>query len=174
MVEVHLLGSPGRRPFAGHFRGRMTVGGVSLAWAGRLAFSLSPPEAWIAADAARAALAAWPGGDNRVDAIQQAWLCLHRMEARWIERQDISVLFAAEDAEGFALSACGLQMIHERVEGSFRPMLSQDHPLLSEAGLSDSPSLFLPTSPGPWVGQAVGSALPTGDADRLCGIRSSL
>jgi hypothetical protein len=152
----------------------MTVGRVSLAWSGRLAFSLSPAETWAAADAARAAMAVWPGGDNRVDAIQQAWLCLHRMDTRWTERQDISVLFAAEDGEGFALSACGLQMIHERVEGSFRPMLSQDHPLLSESGLSDSPSLFLPTSPGPWIGQAVGSAMPTGDADRLCGIRSSL
>lgn len=174
MLEVSLLASPGRRPFAGHFRGKMTVGGISLAWAGRIGYSLPPPEAWAAAQAARTAMAAWPGGDSRVDAIQQAWLCLHRMEARWVERRDLSVLLAAESEEGLALSACGLQMIHERVDSGFRPMLSQEHPLLSEPGLSDSPSLFLPTSPGPWVGQAQDSAMPGGDPDRACGHRSSL
>lgn len=169
MVETYLLGSTGRRPFAGHFRGRATLAGIQIAWAGRIGSGLSSIEAWESAEAVREALANWPGGHHRTDALEQVWLCLHRMERRWLERNDISVLFAAEDKEGPVLSACGLSMIHTRVGNSLKPLLPEDHALFSEPGLPEAPPIYYPTAPGPWIGQVHGSVLPSGEVDRLLG-----
>ena len=168
-VEAYLLGSTGRRPFAGHFRGRAALDRVRIAWAGRVGSGKSPVEAWQAAEAVRDALDAWPGGRNRTDGLEQIWLCLHRMDHQIL--LDLSVLFAVEDSEGTALSAAGLGMVHTRSPNGLRPMLSAEHPLLSEPGLPDAPAFYFPTLPGPWYGQVHGSTLPTGDLDRLVGKR---
>lgn len=168
-VEAYLLGSTGRRPFAGHFRGRAALDQVRIAWAGRVGSGGSPVEAWNMAEAVRDALATWPGGRDRTDGLEQIWLCLHRMERTILS--DLAVLFAVEDAEGGALSACGLSMVYTRGATGLRPLLSQDHPLLSEPGLPDAPAFYFPAAPGPWYGQVHGTALPTGDLDRLVGRR---
>jgi hypothetical protein len=167
MMNAYLLGSVGRRPFAGHFRGKAQSGAVRMVWAGRVGSGQPPEQAWAAAEAVRGALEGWPGGHNRTDALQQAWLCLHRMEGQNL--QDLSVLFLAVDAEGTVLSGCGLGMVYERVGTGIRAALAADHALLSEPGLPEAPALWFPTGAGPWYGLVHGSPPPGNDFERQVG-----
>lgn len=63
-----MVGSAGRTPFVGHFRGARVFGGVRLAWAGRVAATGTVEEGWAAAEQARDALSALIGAGD-VDTV---------------------------------------------------------------------------------------------------------
>jgi hypothetical protein len=170
MQAALLFGSPGYRPFAGHFRGHSTVAGVSLAWAGRLGGGLDAPAAWEAAEAARAAMAEWPGGDHPMDGLSQAWLCLHRMDGRWHKNRDLSLLLVCSMDDQTMLSACGLSQIFNWTGNGLRPFLPPTHALLTLPGLPDAPAVF-PSTAGTFYGQIHNVPLIGGDLDLACGVR---
>lgn len=161
-MRALLVGSPGRSPFAGHFRGRLERGGASLAWAGRVKGSAAPEEAWAAAEAARDVMAA-VSGEDRFGLIDGAWAAL-----RTLERADLTVLLVARDPEGLSVAACGLADL--RVGGE--PVAEAGHPLFDEPGVRERPGYFHPTVSGEeWVGLPVGLKWPSGSVAVTCGAR---
>ncbi len=162
-MRALLQGSPGRSPFAGHFRGRVAEGGAELAWAGRVKGSAAPEEAWAAAEAAREAMTTVRGSD-RFALIDSAWAAL-----RNLNRPDISLLLVASDAEGLSLAASGLGDL--RLDGE--PVAEPDHPLFDEPGVRERPGYFHPPRVGnDWVGVPVGVKFAPGDVDLTCGARN--
>lgn len=163
-MRALLVGSRGRSPFAGHFRGRVTGGSASLAWAGRLKGSAAPETAWSAAERARDVLSGLMGAD-RFALIDQAWAAL-----RSLEGGDLSVLLVAKDEEGLSLAACGLADV--RVGG--QSVAPAGHPLFDEPGVRERPGYFHPELAGEdWVGLPVGMTWPQGDIAELCGARKA-
>lgn len=161
-MRALLVGSPGRSPFAGHFRGRTEQGGAVLAWAGRVNGGAAPEEAWAAAEAARDVMATLAGAD-RFALIDGAWGAL-----RTLERSDLAVLLVARDAEGLSVAACGLGDL--RVGGE--PVAEPGHPVFDEPGVRERPGYFHPTVSGEeWVGLPVGLKWPGGSVAVMCGAR---
>ena len=171
-MRALLVGSPGRAPFTGHFRGRWAHGGAELAWSGRIRGSGSPEEGWAAAEAAReaflavcAALGAGAAGGDRFAAIQTAWTAL-----RSLESSDLSVLLVAADGEGVAAAACGL----EELRGDGRVLAPPGHPLYDEPGIREKPGYFHPEGQVvDWVGVPLGCRWTGDPVERLCGARTS-
>ncbi|MSQ02922.1 MAG: hypothetical protein EXR71_13690 [Myxococcales bacterium] len=165
-MRALLVGTPGRTPFAGHFRGRATAGGGTIAWAGRVRGAHAPGEAWEAAEAARDALA---GLSSTVDAdrfalVDAAWAALRQLGAA-----DLSALLVAGDAEGVVVAACGLGEV--RADGAVA--VPAGHPLYDEPGVRDRPGYFHPEGPvTDWIGVPVGLAWRTEALTTMCGVRS--
>jgi len=168
-----LAGTPGRMPFNGHFRGVRAFGAARLAWAGRIGASASPVEGWAAAEAARDALAAITGLD-RFELLRAAWDALGGIEARWLDRRDLSLLLVASDSDGVAIAGCGLAIVAVPGEGGLTPILPPGHPMLGEPGLPKKLPGFAPeTASDRFVGvpTGVGMALDA-DIDARCGVHA--
>lgn len=159
-MRALLVGTPGRAPFVGHFRGRATCGAVDLRWAGRVRSGSTPDEGWIAAEAARDALVGVSGGD-RFAIVDAAWTAL-----RNIEHADLSVLFVASDADGIVVAGCGL--VEVRADGLC--VAPAGHPLYDEPGIRDRPGYFHPEVKGEvWVAVPLGGQWPAGAVEPACG-----
>ena len=134
-MRVMLVGSPGRTPFTGHFRGRVAVASMNLFWAGRIRPSADPAEAWEAAEQASLSLSGLGTSNDRFALIESAWSTLREMD-----RGDLSVLLVAQDADGTSVSASGLaQLKADGVE-----VVSAGHPLLGEPGIPERTGFFQP------------------------------
>lgn len=160
-MQVVMPGSPGRTPFAGCVRGVRQEGGLTLGWAGRIAASAGPVEAWEAAEALRDTLAVIAPGPR------DAWLrgvfqALPLLPPRWIDRGDLSLLLVARDADGVRLTGVGLADVLVLVQGAFVPALPRTSPLRGEPGpLPDAPVLEAPLRDGAvWLGLAPGMPVP--------------
>ena len=165
-MAVYLFGTPGPRPFAGHFRSR--PGG--LGWAGRLWALATPEWAWAASEAARGALAGLEGdGEGPEERLRRAWRALYGMEARWMRDRDLCVLFAVPAPGGTLLSGCGLQQVFALEGEALAPLLPEDGPFL-RPGLPDLPAVALVPQNGDFYALGAGSALPRGRLARACGI----
>lgn len=169
-MRVGMPGTPGRAPFAGHVRGVRRAGGVTLAWAGRLAAAVGPETGWEAAEALRTALAAVVPG------ARDAWLratftALRGLDARWLGREDLSLLLVAADADGARLTGVGLAEVRVRTATGWTSALPRTSPALTEPGpLPDAPAIEAPLRGGDtWIGLPPGIAFPTGDWARACG-----
>ncbi len=159
-MRALLVGTPGRAPFVGHFRGRATCGAVELRWAGRVRSGSSPDEGWVAAEAVRDALVGVSGAD-RFAIVDAAWASL-----RSIEHGDLSVLFVASDPEGVVVAGCGLKEVRADGVG----VAPADHPIYDEPGIRDRPGYFHPEVRGEvWVGVPVGGQWPAGAVGPACG-----
>lgn len=166
-MRALLVGTPGRTPFAGHFRGRAAAGGATLTWAGRVRGAHAPSEAWEAAEAARDALAGLPTAPDvdRFALVDAAWEALRGLGAA-----DLSVLLVASDADGVVVAACGLGEV--RADG--KVAVPAGHPLCDEPGVRDRPGYFHPEGPvTDWVGVPVGLAWRAETLTTLCGLRSA-
>ncbi len=185
-MSVYLFGTPGPRPFAGHFRSpaagadraRGALPGDRLSWAGRLWPLATTELAWTAALAARAALESLlpegtaPEGTPE-EVLTQAWLCLYGMEARWHRDRDLCVLFALPVEGGTLLSGCGIQQVFAAEQGQLRPILSDGHPLISPPGLPEGPVVAQVPQVGDFYALGDRSAMPRGRLSRACGIPPS-
>lgn len=164
-MRALLVGTPGRAPFAGHFRGRVARGPVSLCWAGRVKASHPPEAAWDAAEAARDALAPLadaPAAD-RFALVDAAWAALRTLGA-----PDLSVLLVAADEEGVVVAGSGLV----EVRGDGKRVAAPGHPLYDEPGVRDRPGYFHPPEPAAdWVGVPVGARWANTPIELLCGAR---
>lgn len=161
-VRALLVGTPGRTPFAGHFRGRVHRPGASLHWAGRVRGSHDPEAAWAAAEAARDVLDELDGAD-RFALIDAAWAALRTLGA-----DDLSILLVASDDGGTAVAACGL--VEVRADGA--PVAPPGHPLYDEPGVRERPGYFHPEAAGTdWVGVPVGARWAAGPVSSVCGAR---
>ncbi len=167
-------GTPGRWPFAGHVRGRWEAGPVRIAWAGRVAHSALPDEAWEAATALRDALAGVTG-DGRFDVISRAWEAVAKLPERWKDREDLCLLFAASDPAGVMLSATGVTGVFiEGATGWVAAALSGS-PLFTEPGV---PTRALvpqpPLRPGfRFLGLPKDMAMPKpAEVPMACGVRT--
>ena len=181
-MPVYLFGTPGPRPFAGHFRspaagaeragGKMqrALPGDRLSWAGRLWPLATTELAWTAARAARAALEALAPGRTPEEVLTQAWLCLYGMEARWHRDRDLCVLFALPVEGGTLLSGCGLQQVFAAEQGQLCPILPDGHPLISPPGLPEGPVVAQVPQVGDFYALGDRSAMPRGRLSRACGI----
>lgn len=173
-VEVWMPGNPGRWPFAGHVRGRWAEGGVRLAWAGRIAWSALPDEAYEAADALRDAMAT-VRGDSRFTVIAAAWAAVAALPERWRAREDLSVLFAAADADGIVLSSAGLTGVWVEGESGWVAAALSGSPLFTEPGVPGrAPTPQPPLRAGArFVGLPRDIALPRpADIALACGVRA--
>lgn len=165
-MRVMLVGSPGRTPFTGHFRGRWAAGPITLAWAGRIRPSAAPAEAWEAAEQASLVVssAVAAAGADRFAVIESAWKALRTMD-----RGDLSVLFVAQDSDGTSVSASGLAEL--KADGI--DVVPAGHPLLGEPGIPERTGFFQPDRPATdWVGVPVGARWPTTDVLLACGWRN--
>lgn len=161
-MRALLVGSAGRAPFAGHFRGRMHSEAASLFWAGRVKGSHGAEAAWAAAEAARDAMVELAGAD-RFALVDAAWAALRALNA-----PDLSVLLVAHDDQGLVVAACGLV----EVRGDGRRVAAADHPLYDEPGVRERPGYFHPPEPAQdWVGVPVGARWSDTPVDVLCGAR---
>lgn len=162
-MRALLVGTPGRAPFTGHFRGRVNSGGSTLVWAGRLRWGSTPEEGWAAAEVARDALAGVSGAD-RFALVDAAWAAL-----RAVEHEDLSLILVANDAEGVVVAGSGLAEV--RVDG--KPLAEAGHPLYDEPGIRERPGYFHPDAGGvDWVGVPVGGKWPKEPVLAACGARS--
>lgn len=172
-VEVWMPGSPGRWPFAGHVRGRWAGSGVRVAWAGRIAWSALPEEAYEAADALRDALATVQA-ETRFDAVARIWAAIAELPERWRTREDLSILIAAADAEGIALSAAGLTGVWVQNDSGWVTAALSGSPLFTEPGVpARAPTPQPPLRSGVrFVGLPRDIALPRpADIALACGVR---
>ena len=134
-------GSPGRWPYAGHVRGqwRRNDGTLALAWAGRIAASCGPEEAWQAAEALRASLAAGiasiGAAANAATALDLMWLPLATLPPPLVAREDLTLLIAPDGADGVRLIGCGLASVSVEGAGGFVGAVLVGSPLLGEPGL---------------------------------------
>lgn len=179
VLTVLMPGSPGRWPYTGHVRGRWrrSDGSLSLAWAGRIAATCGPDEAWQGAEALRTALAAGlagiGAGTGLVSALEAVWRPLAALPAPLVAREDLSLLIAGEGPEGVRLVGCGLASVWVEGAGGFVGAVLVGSPLLGEPGL---PSGAPPPEPPQRAGRLF-VALPPGltlpDRARLdaaCGV----
>lgn len=161
-MRALLVGTPGRSPFTGHFRGRVVSGGAALTWAGRLRWASTPEEGWAAAEVARDALAGVTGAD-RFALVDAAWAAL-----RSVEHEDLSVILVANDADGVVVAASGLAEV--RVDG--KQVAEAAHPLYDEPGIRERTGYFHPDVVGEdWVGVPVGGKWPKEPVLAACGVR---
>lgn len=169
-MRVGMPGTPGRAPFAGHVRGVRAAGGVTLAWAGRVAAAAGPEIGWEAAEALRTVLAAVAPGAR--DAwLRAAFAALRGLEPRWLGRDDLSLLLVAADADGARLIGVGLAEVRVLAGTGWTAALPRTSPTLAEPGpLPDAPALEAPLRAGDaWIGLPPGVPFPTGDWARACG-----
>ncbi len=174
-VACVMPGTPGRWPFAGHVRGRWEAGPVQIAWAGRLAHSALPDEAWEAAQALRDVLATVTG-DGRFDVIARAWAAVGTLPERWKTREDLCLLFAAADPAGILLSAAGVANVYvEATPGGWVAAALSGSPLYTEPGVPERAPVPQPSlRPGTrFIGLPRDVALPKPkDLALACGVRS--
>lgn len=162
-MRALLAGSAGRTPFCGHFRGVRGRPTVRLAYAGRLRGSGTPEEGWAAAEAAHAALADVDAAD-RFALLDAAWAAL-----RALDHRDLSLLMVADDGDGTAVAACGLEAVY----GDGAPLVEAGHPLLGEPGVPERGGYFHPERPAErFVGVPVGCHYPEGNVLLGCGVRA--
>ncbi len=172
-MRALLVGSPGRTPFCGHFRGSARHGDAEICWAGRLRGTGSPEEGWAAAEEARAALSTvsssgLPAGD-RFALIDAIWAAL-----RALDHRDLTVLIAARDPGGVSLAACGL----DAVFCGGASLVEAGHPLLGEPGIPERTGYYQPDAgaadwgAADFVGVPVGARYPAGDVAAGCGVRA--
>ncbi len=169
-------GSPGRWPFAGHVRGRWEAGPVRLAWAGRIAHSALPEEAWEAATALRDVLGSVVG-DGRFDVINQAWAAVDTLPERWKTREDLSLLLAACDPAGILLSSAGMAAVYVESPAGWVAAALSGSPLFTEPGAPARPPVPQPSlRPGTrFVGLCKDMPLPKpADIALSCGVREAL
>jgi hypothetical protein len=165
-----MLGSGGRTPFVGHFRGARVLGGVRLWWAGRIASSASVEDGWAAAEEARDAMAGLLGAGDAETVLATAAAALSGLGARWLARQDLSVLLVAADARGCRATASGLSSVHGCIAGTWRP-LATSGPLVSEPGLPRAHAVSLEEADR-WLAVPSGATVPTGDLAAACGVHA--
>ncbi len=176
MLEVWMPGSPGRWPFAGHVRGSWSGGPVQLAWAGRVAHSALPEEAWEAAQSLRDALAGVTG-DGRFDVIARAWAAVDQLPERWRAREDLSLLFAAVDPAGVLLSATGLAGVFVESPSGWVAAALSGSPLFTEPGVPARPPVPQPSlrAGTRFAGLCKDMPLPRpADIALSCGVREAL
>lgn len=169
-------GSPGRWPFAGHVRGRWESGPVRIAWAGRIAHSALPEEAWEAATALRDALGTVTG-DGRFDVISRAWAAIDQLPERWKTREDLSLLLVASDPAGILLSSAGLTAVYVESPAGWVAAALSGSPLFSEPGVPSRAPVPQPSlRPGTrFVGLGKDMPLPKpADIALSCGVREAL
>ena len=175
-VVVWMPGSPGRWPFAGHVRGSWESGPVRIAWAGRIAHSALPDEAWEAAEALRDALKSVTG-DGRFDVITRAWEAVATLPERWKTREDLSLLFVASDPAGNLLSAAGLAGVYVESSSGWVAAALSGSPLFTEPGAPARPPVPQPSlRPGNhFVGLCKDMPMPKpADLALSCGVREGL
>jgi hypothetical protein len=138
-VRPLLVGRKGPWPLAGHLRGRTEHGGVSLAWAGRVAGTDPLAGAWRAAGVLHRALsqAGAPLVDRR-RAIASGWERVGRpdgAELGSLHGAGLVLLLIARDADGLAVSGVGLGGLFA-CSGTHvvRNWLEAPHPLLGPTG----------------------------------------
>lgn len=165
---VWMVGSQGRTPFVGHFRGTQMLGGVRLAWAGRIAGSASVEEGWAAAEQARDALTGLLGAGDGETVLATAAHALARLDPRWLSRGDLSVLLVATDRQGCRALASGLAAIHGLAAGRWRPLVTSG-PLTGEPGLPRGGSVAVEEVER-WLAIPVAATFPTGDVALACGV----
>jgi len=170
-MTVWLVGAGGRTPFVGHLRGERDFGAVRLAWAGRVAGTASVVEGWDAAEAARDALADLRAEGDLAAVLAAACGALQRLDARWLGRDDMSVLLVASDAHGARAAASGLGGIFERHGAAWLPAVPADHALLGEPGAPDGTSWPVPRAEV-WAGVPAGLPFPKHDVPGACGVHA--
>lgn len=170
MGPVWMLGSGGRTPFVGHFRGSRQLGGVRLAWAGRVAASASVSEGWQAAESARDALSGLVGAGDADTVLAMAAGALARLDPRWLTRSDMSVLFVASDNRQCRAVASGLSAIYGASGGRWVPV-AESGPLVGEPGAPAGPPVSLPEHER-WVAVPVGTRFPASDVALACGVHA--
>ena len=125
-------------PFAGAFRGRRTVGDLTLTWVGRIGASAGPEVGFRAARRVGKALAEAAVSEDRRRALADAWLALDALAAPVLGPDggaDLVLLFVAADPEGAALSAVGLSGLWSGApEARLEPWIVGSHPLLGPPG----------------------------------------
>lgn len=153
-------------------RGAREVGGVRLAWAGRVAASASPEEAWEAADALRDVLAAAtaPDRDGLIAAVGAG---LRGLPARWRDRGDLSLLLAGADEQGIRLMGCGLAQVLVETTGGWLAAALPGSPLVGDPGLpAEWAAAQPPLRAGVrFLGLPAGVPLPP-DVARACGVHA--
>ncbi|MSP56439.1 MAG: hypothetical protein EXR69_12685 [Myxococcales bacterium] len=167
-------GAPGRWPFAGHVRGRWESGPVQIAWAGRVAHSALPEEAWEAAEALRDVLAGVVG-DGRLDVLARAWSAIDTLPDRWKSREDLCILLAARDPAGTVLSGAGLTAVLVEGQTDWVAAALSGSPLFTEPGAPARAPVPQPSlRPGfRFVGLPKEAILPkSGEIAAACGVRA--
>ncbi len=167
-----LPGSPGRAPFAGHVRGARDLDGVRLAWAGRIAATASPDEAWLAADALRDVLTDTTGRDREA-LIAAVGVGLRAIPAALRDRADLSLLLAVADARGILLMGTGFAQVLVDTEGGWLAAALPGSPLIGEPGFPEDWAVGQPPlrTGTRFLGLPTGLAVPT-DAAHACGVRA--
>lgn len=167
-------GSAGRAPFAGHVRGARDLPGLRVAWAGRIAATAAPEEAWDAADALRDVVAAaTEAGGDRASVTAAIYEGLRALPARWRDRTDLSLLVAVADEQGIGLAGCGFAQVLVETSGGWLAAALPGSPLIGEPGLPDAWSAPQPPlrTGTRFLGLAADTAVPL-DPARACGVRS--
>jgi hypothetical protein len=164
-----MVGSGGRTPFVGHFRGSRMCGGVRLSWAGRIAGSADVVEGWEAAEAARDALSSPFGAGSAATLLSVASAALAAIHPRWLSRGDLSVLLVATETDLSYAVGSGLSGIWAPGSAGWRCLAPEGHPLLGEPGVPTCSAQELPTLER-WIAVPVGAVFPMGDVATACGV----
>ncbi len=180
-----MVGSGGRTPFVGHFRGTRVFGDCRLSWAGRIAATASVTEGWEAAESARSALAdlpeevaadgaTEPGGTEPRALLARAILSLGRIDRHWLTRGDLSVLFVACRDGVACATGSGLSQVWARppAGGAWIEIYPSEHPIFGDPGVVPSGSWEIPADAERWVGVPAGLGFPTRALEASCGVRA--
>ena len=175
-----MVGSGGRTPFVGHFRGTRVFVDCRLSWAGRIAATASVTEGWEAAEAARSALADLPeasateGGTEPRALLARAILSLGAIGRHWLTRGDLSVLFVASRDGVACATGSGLSQVWARpaVGAAWIEIYPSEHPIFGDPGIVPSGSWELPADAERWVGVPAGLRFPTRAVETACGVRA--
>ena len=141
-IRAHFHGAPGRLPFVGHFRYQQQSGGLAIAAAGTVAARADVSTAFRAAREIEMVLSGLRVRDasNRHDLLTTAWSLMGAIDACDLGPQggdDLSVLFAAVDADGVGIAGMGLGGVWSLDGAEIRPLVTGDHPLLGGPGRPD-------------------------------------
>jgi hypothetical protein len=169
-----MVGSGGRTPFVGHFRGGWAGGAAWVAWSGRIAASASVSDGWEAAERARDVLrdAPFAAGMPPAALLAAATAALARVEGPWLARGDLDVLLLAGDGERTRAAGAGLGAIFARVDGAWRSVVAPEHPLLGERGVLPTKTWELPPGADVWVAVPAGLPFPAADPAAACGVHT--
>ena len=143
MKSAVLLGDRGALPFLGHIRAQIVVDGAVLWAAARTASGGDVVQAHESArnlqEAIERVCERFEHSPNRSDLLRSVWESLQVLAAEQVGGSlgaDLQILMTARDAEGVGIAGVGLSMVWGVMEdGLLQPLVSEDHPLLSDAGV---------------------------------------
>ena len=145
MKSAVLLGDRGALPFMGHIRAKVVVDDAVLWAAARTACGgdvvLAHESARNLQETIERVTDRFDVPPNRNDLIRGVWEALKELTADQLGSSagsDLQLLMTAQDPEGVGIAGVGLSMVWGVMEdGLLQPLVSEDHPLLSYAGLPE-------------------------------------